>query len=62
MAQWRFGFERSQKVIRKKQGNKVSPRNDKEDLQKLAELDAIAESSRKPQRGESSLDPIDEEP
>jgi len=45
-----------------KQGNIVSPRNDKEELQELAELDAMAESSRKPERVESSLDSIDEEP
>jgi hypothetical protein len=45
-----------------KQENKVSPRNDKEKLQELAEWDAIAESSRKPQRGESNLDSSDEEP
>ena len=45
-----------------KQGNRVSPRNDKEELEELAKLDAIAESSRKPQKGESSLDSIDEDP
>ena len=44
-----------------KQGKDVSPRNDKEKLQKLAEWDAIAEFSRKTQRGESNLDSFDEE-
>jgi hypothetical protein len=44
-----------------KQGKDVSPRNDKEKLQELAEWDAIAESSRKPHRRESNLDSMDEE-
>ena len=44
-----------------KKGKDVSPRNDKEERQELAEWDAIAESSRKPQRGESTLDSFDEE-
>ena len=58
-----FRIRRKPKGDKKaKQGNKVIPRNEKEDLKELAEWDAIAESSRKPQRGDSSLDPIDEEP
>lgn len=46
-------------------GKDVLPHNDqtvKERLCGLAELDAIAEHSRKPQRGESNLDSFDEEP
>lgn len=50
----------SEKVPHK--GKDVSPRNNKEELQELAEWDAIAESSRKPQKGESNLDSFDEEP
>ena len=58
-----FRIRKKRKDIQKaKQGNKVSPRNDKEELQELAEWDAIAESSRKPERGESSFDSVDEEP
>lgn len=37
-------------------------KTDKEKQQELAELDAIAESSGKPQRGVSNIDSFDEEP
>lgn len=58
-----FRIRKKRKDIQKaaKQGKDVSPRDDKEKLQELAEWDAIAESSRKPHRGESNLDSIDEE-
>jgi hypothetical protein len=45
-----------------KKGNTVASRNDNEKRQEFAEWDAIAESSRKPQRDESSHDTVDEEP
>ncbi|HJS82740.1 MAG TPA: hypothetical protein VJ742_07890 [Nitrososphaera sp.] len=60
-----FRIRRKRKDNQKaKQGNKVTPRNDneKEKREELAEWDAIAESSRKSQRGQSSFDPDDEEP
>ena len=60
-----FRIRKKRKGIQKpKQGKEVSPRDDKndKDLQELAEWDAVAESSRKPQRGELNLDTYDEEP
>lgn len=45
-----------------RKSNTVGSRNDKEKRQELAEWDAIAESSRKPQRDESIHDTGDEEP
>lgn len=52
----------SQIAKRKKAVMLRNDKTDKEKQQELAELDAIAESSGKPQRGESNIDSLDEEP
>ncbi len=60
-----FRIRRKRKDNQKaKRGNNVNPHNDKdkEKREELAEWDAIAESSRKPQRGQTSFDSDDEEP